>query len=111
MMSLLVFLLRIFIVLGTIALVAFGALIGFAGSLDPYFAQTGVSQLMADDPTMRIVRAVLGGVGGLACAAVTLGALATIVDMRDKLVEIRDAMTTDPAWKSTDSGPMKWEQS
>ena len=111
MMSLLVFLLRIFIVLGTIATVAFGALVGFNGGLDLYFAQTGVDQLSAPDPTMRAVRTVLGGVLGLAGAAICFGALAAIVDIRDKLVEIRDALTTDPAWQSKGGGPLKWEQS
>ena len=111
MMPLLVFLLRVFIVLGTIAMVAFGVLVGFAGNLDTYFAQTGMEQLTIADPTMRIVRAVLGGVLGLAGAALTFGALAAVLDIRDKLVEIRNALTKEPAWQSKDGGPMQGEKS
>lgn len=110
MMSLLVFLLRVFVVLGTIALVAFGALFGFSGSLDTYFAQTGVEQLAAEGSAMRAVRAIIGGLVGLVAATLSFGVLAAILDIRDKLVQIRDALTTEPAWRSEGASPMKWEK-
>ena len=110
MMSLLVFLLRVFVVLGTIALVAFGALFGFSGSLDTYFAQSGIEQLAAEGSAMRVVRAIIVGLVGLVAATLSFGVLAAILDIRDKLVQIRDALTTEPAWRSEGASPMKWEK-
>jgi hypothetical protein len=104
MMSFIVFLLRVFVSIAIALCVIGGAAAGWFFDDVPYLAQQVA--VSADSTAIRGIGAVAGGVLGLIVATLTFGVLATLLDMRDKLVEISEALAVAPP----DRRRLDWEK-
>ena len=114
MMAFMTVLLRIFISIAIALCIIGGAVAGWFFDQDPFLAKH--IAVNADSPAIRGIAAVTGGVLGLIVATLTFGLIATLIDIRDKLIDIRNLLelerpTRMPASTSAPSGrPMNWEK-
>ncbi len=104
MMTFIAFLLRVFVSIAIALCVIGGAAAGWFFDDVPYLAQQVTAS--AESPAIRGIGAVVGGVVGLIVATMTFGVLATLLDMRDKLIEVREALEGAPR----DRRPLNWEK-
>lgn len=104
MTSFIAVLLRIFVSIAIALTVIAGAAAGWFADQVPFLPQQLVPS--GDAPAIRAIGAIVGGIGGLIAATLTFGIIATLLDMRDKLIDIRQALQEQPASRR----PLDWEK-
>ncbi len=95
MMSFIAFLLRVFVSIAIALCVIAGAVTGWFYDEIPVLAQRVA--MPGGSLAVQGIGAVVGGVVGLIVATLTFGVIATMLDMRDRLVEISQSLEAAPA--------------
>ncbi|MDP6706913.1 MAG: hypothetical protein QF893_11270 [Alphaproteobacteria bacterium] len=104
MMSFITFLLRVFVSIAIALCVIGGAAVGWFYEEIPVLAQRVATA--GGSPAIQGIGAVVGGIVGLIVATLTFGVIATMLDMRDRLIEISRSLEAAPA----DRRPLNWEK-
>ena len=108
MMSFMAALLRAFVAIAIALFVIAGAAAGWFFDEFPILAKQISAMTATDSPVTHALMALGGALAGLIAATMIFGLFAVLLDIRDKLIELRQ--TLDPEQKPTEKGPLRGQK-